>query len=359
MRLVNGGRVASVVLAFGLVSSVRGQGCMAVRGSGHCSGRMVQTVGVASASGADRKWQLGLGYRRFKSDRHFVGSREIDLPRHLVVENISNFYDLFAERSVSDRVSLSLVLPFVASQRRAAYEHDDIHRYATHANGLADIRLTAYAWLFKPETSERGNLRIGVGLKLPTGDYDAQDNFHSKTGVVRRAVDQSIQPGDGGYGVTLEASGFAELASHLRAYIGGFYLLNPEEENGVLTDVAGDNPYFRTMSITDQYMARAGLICHADPQKSLSAGLGVRVEGVPATDLVGGNEGFRRPGYTVSIEPGISISWGSWDAAFAIPVAIYRNRVPDLTGTWEGRGRSPGDASFADYMITASIVHYL
>ena len=197
------------------------------------------------------------------------------------------------------------------------------------------------------------------GRSSPTGDYDVQDTFHSASGPVHRAVDQSIQPGDGGYGFTLEALGMLAISARVRAYIEGFYLFNPEEENGVETDIVSDNPYYRTMSITDQYMARLGVTYNVLPERGLSFDLGLQVEGVPAEDLLGGNKGFRRPGYAISIDPGVSLALGAWNLSFSVPIAVYRNRVPDLSGTWEGDGRSPGDASFADYVISASIARRL
>lgn len=48
----------------------------------------------------------------------------------------------------------------------------------------------------------------GLGIKMPTGNYKAEDVFHYKLGTAiltrNGPVDQSIQPGDGGWGLTLE-----------------------------------------------------------------------------------------------------------------------------------------------------------
>ncbi|MBT3193586.1 MAG: hypothetical protein HN341_13640 [Verrucomicrobia bacterium] len=305
-----------------LAVSASGQGCMAVRGSGHCPGLMHADLKPTALASTASVWQVSLGYRWFKSDRHFVGDNERHLPRYRVVENRSSFYDIGLHRTLSDRLSVALTVPFVYSQRRASYEHDNVHRYATHASGLADVRITGYVWLFDPRSRPRGNIRIGAGPKFPTGDYDVQDTFHSPTGRVRRAVDQSIQPGDGGYGFTVEALGVLQLTPSFSGYMQGFYLFNPEEENGVRTDIVTDNPYFRTMSITDQYMARAGIAFKRPPDGGLAAELGLRLEGIPHEDVLGGNEGFRRPGYTVSVEPGINLTYGACEISFSLPVAI-------------------------------------
>jgi hypothetical protein len=66
-------------------------------------------------------------------------------------------------------------------------------------------------------------------------------------------------------------------------------------------------------------------------------------------DLIGGSKGFRRPGYAISADPGVSYSWGPNTLSLNVPVALYRNRtrsVPDRTVP----GRH-GDAAFADYLI--------
>ncbi len=51
-----------------------------------------------------------------------------------------------------------------------------------------------------------------------------------------------------------------------------------------------------TMSVPDQYMARAG--GNFSFGKFL-ASAGMRFECIPSSDLIGGDEGFRRPGYVV------------------------------------------------------------
>ncbi len=55
---------------------------------------------------------------------------------------------------------------------------------------------------------------------------------------------------------------------------------------------------------------------------------------------------FRRPGYAISIEPGLIFSWKSLVYNMSVPVALKRNRlrsVPDFVDN------TFGDAAFADY----------
>jgi hypothetical protein len=105
------------------------------------------------------------------------------------------------------------------------------------------------------------------------------------------------------------------------------------------------------MSVPDQYMIRVGANFTFN-KLTLSAGF--RNECLPASDLVGGSNGFRRPGYIISAEPGLTYNFKKFTAYAYVPVALVRNRTqsePDkirsrLTGT-----RAVGDAAFADYAV--------
>lgn len=64
------------------------------------------------------------------------------------------------------------------------------------------------------------------------------------------------------------------------------------------------------MSVADQYLFRVGAAFPVPRVSGLTFGIGLRGEGVPATDLIGKSDGFRRPGYAISVEPGIIYSKG-------------------------------------------------
>jgi len=118
------------------------------------------------------------------------------------------------------------------------------------------------------------------------------------------------------------------------------------------------NPFEAEMSIADSYLGRAGLEFTILPKYGFTLSLGGRVEGVPVEDAIGGSEGFRRPGYAVSIEPGVSAMWKGWTAAVYTPVAVYRNReqsIPDQERSAQLGTDVRGDAAFADYSVLFSL----
>ena len=219
-----------------------------------------------------------------------------------------------------------------------------------------------YRWLLDPLKNKKGNLQIGLGLKLPTGDYRYQDYFHKNdTTATFGPVDQSVQLGDGGTGIATEMKGYYQVTKKLSVYGDAYYLVNPREQNGVST-ARGGTPsanaikYFTAyMSVPDQYMLRAGLTFSV---KQFEFSSGIRFEGIPAEDLIGGSKGFRRPGYVLAVEPVISYRAKKLDFYFAFPVAIQRNRVQSYADKLQTKAtgvKVHGDAAFANYSYNAGI----
>jgi hypothetical protein len=282
-------------LSSAFTSRLQAQGCVQSRGAGLAI--LMQGEDVYLPQG---QWQAAVGYRWLHADRPFIGGQEQPTSGNQPI-NDSHFIDLTASYGVTKRLSLNLTLPFVYSTRSSLYEHDGVHRHTMQAGGLADMRLTSTVWVFAPEKHHEGNLSLGVGVKAPTGDYEATDIAYKRTGPVLQYVDQSIQPGDGGWGVVLETQGFQKLFKSTYAYMSASYLINPQEKHP-------DPPISTGYSIPDTYLLRAGVSYAIWACKGLSLSLGGRMEGVPATDWFGGSGGIRRAGYVVSIEPGSTTS---------------------------------------------------
>jgi hypothetical protein len=370
-------------LVFG-VSNAKAQGCVAVRGFGGC--------GVAGGSGlalAPKQWQVGANYRYFESFRHFKGDEEQydRLVKQTQVINYSNTIDISASMGLTLRTQMNVNLPVSYTDRSSYYEHGGQTttfpgaRKTSTSAGIGDARIGISKWLWNPVSHTKSNLMLGVGLKLPTGNWNVQDSFYnvmvtdpvtgsSSRKTVYRPVDQSIQLGDGGLGLSLEMQGFWEMADGLFAYGNAFYILNPRGVNGTMTNrrttivVNGVSQVFTNeymCSVADQYAARLGFLSQSQLH-GLSFSWGARLEGVPVRDLVGESYGFRRPGYTIAAEPGVTYMKGKTTVNFNMPIALYRIRkqsvtdkeVQDATGVARN-----GDAAFADYLISLGLTYRL
>ena len=341
---------------------IYGQGCVAIRGSSCSAGNSIFSQNVNLTKG---QILAGTGFRYFKSFRHFRGTHEekerVELGTEVI--NHSTFLDFFANYGITDRLYGYAIIPVLFHKRSSMYEHGGNppnglgERHETSSSGLSDIRLGLGYWLFDPMEHTKFNYAVSLGVKLPTGKYDYTDTFYNQ-GPERdedreAVVDQSIQPGDGGTGLGIDIQGFHALSNSFFLNVNLYYLLNPEETNGVFTR----NSTSREFSVPDQYAARLGAFYNTKLQ-GFSVYLGGRIEGIPSEDLIGGSAGYRRPGYAVSVEPGVNYANNRYNINFSVPVAVARNRTQsyeDKVRTIETGEYRHGDAAFADYLINFTI----
>ena len=344
-----------ILCGFSFYTKVAAQGCIAIRSTGGiCTMNHDQMADTLS------KWEFNVNNRYFKSFRHFIGTSQQKqrLEQGTNVINHQYTMDLTLMHHINKWWSYSIDAPILANSRSSLYEHDNIHRYTTHSFGLGDIRLTAYRWIVDPAKMPRGNVQVGLGIKLATGDYKYQDFFHKTDSTeVLGPVDQSIQLGDGGTGITGELNAFYYFTEKFSVYTNLYYLSNPREQNGTSTARGGTpsaasikNGSF-VMSVPDQYMVRIGATYTI---KALTLSLGARDECLPVHDLIGGSGGFRRPGIIISAEPGINYTVRKMNIYAFVPLAMVRDRtqsVPDKIQTQLTGVYTHGDAAFADYTI--------
>lgn len=88
--------------------------------------------------------------------------------------------------------------------------------------------------------------------------------------------------------------------------------------------------------------------------KKFNFSLGLRDDCLPVHDIVGGSDGFRRPGYILSAEPGVTYEFKGFALYAYMPIAIIRDRtqsVPDIRTTEITGNYTHGDAAFADYVV--------
>lgn len=348
------------------------QGCVAIRSNGAtCT---MSGAHHNDSANKEAAWTIGINTRYFKSYKHFVGKEEqherVDNGTEVINYNFST--ELSFTRRLNSRWSVGFYLPVISNVRSSMYEHygnaskSDNARRNTKSFGIGDVRAAAYYWLVDPAKNTRANIQLGAGIKLPTGDYRYTDYFHRNDSTkILGPVDQSIQLGDGGTGITTELNAYYRLNKSLSLYSNGYYLFNPREQNGVST-ARGGTPSATAiaygsdvMSVPDQFMFRLGANVSAH---NFLFSAGMRIEGLPAKDLIGGSNGFRRPGYIIAVEPVASYKIKNTQFYLSVPYAVERNRtqsVPDKIRTEKTGVYAQGDAAFADYSINFGAVFSL
>lgn len=318
--------------------------------------------------------QLAMGYRWQRSARHFVGIREQKIREEQKSQVINNvhLFDVTGTYGLKNGWSASLGVPYIAGKRSGRDGLDLIQFNAARTeiqgftsreeqgdiSNIGDASVLFRKWV-GDRAQTKGNVQLGLGVSIPTGDNNVRRlNRFLPAGAARNAnnvrlreitVDQSMQPGVGEYGYIGDLQAF-RVIDQTTLYLTGTYIAYPTELNGVPT--FRNDPNEAIMSAPDQYLLRGGaLFSNVFRQKWLSAGIGLRWEGVPVEDIIGGSRGFRRPGYAISVEPTISRTVGRETFTLAVPVALQRNRQANFADL-EDDG-VPGDAAFADYLILA------
>ena len=343
--------------------NVHAQGCVAIR---HFSCGLNGLQGAVLNTG---DLSVGTSYRYFRSFRHFRGhEEEVDrLANNTEVVNYAHAMDVNLSYAITNRAFATLTLPFVVNVRSSLYEHGRDERHSSFSRGLADSRIGVGYWLLTPRTGLPAAAALGVGIKIPSGNHNATDLFYNVGAEGHpevRPVDQSIQPGDGGVGVTLDFQVYHQITSGLSWYGNGFYLINPRETNGIRTFRETLSPVLENeaiMSVPDQYSVRFGF-SYMPSTVALVGSLGLRYEAVPVEDLIGGSDGFRRPGSVLSVEPGLTYTLGGVMMNVSLPFAIVRNRPQSVTDRQTeiltGQPRN-GDAAFADYLLNVGFSYTL
>lgn len=358
-------------------AKIYAQGCVAVRQMG---GQNMTSTNSYTLE--ENEFQVGTNYRYFHSWRHFIGKEE-QLERQLsggghdangkergnAVNIYSHAIDLNFSYGLTNRIQLNATIPYVNNERsqvlRQVTPIKDTLRYSVFADGLADIRLSANFWVFDPTKVTNGNVMVGVGIKLNNGSYNRRDFAPQTNGTVKSVVmDQAIQPGDGGIGYTIELQAFRKLTNRVYGFANGYYLFNPKESNGSFKSLPKPGlEGYEIYASPDQYFARLGFLAAVDKKENVTVSLAGRLEGIPAYDAFGGQVAYRRPGYVIAVEYGISYRFGKHGVSFFVPYNIVKNRIQSAADIASQNLQNAvitdpskkvhvqGDAAFADYSI--------
>ena len=346
--------ILAVAAIGGDVTEARAQGCILIRGSAPVIGSPGSTYLRPG------EWELDVSLRQSTADRHYSGDvfqaqrtalgTNVVNKQHILLFNVSHAFTSRFSTAVSvPIISASWSIPSPIAPAPGP-------RATQHGRGLGDLYAIGRYWIFNPLTHARFNLSVGAGVKVPTGGARVTDVFPDISGASpsEKAVDQSVQPGDGGWGGQFELQGFSRVGP-LFAFGSANYVTNPRNFNETPSILVGlgrpsaTQPMRNINSVPDQYIVRGGV--GVPIWRGLGASLAVRAEGVPRYDLFGRSDGFKRPGREVFLEPGITYSQGHSTLQLNLPHGVYRYRAPDpYTG-------AAGDATFPDWVVLGTYAY--
>ena len=155
---------------------------------------------------------LSLGFRNVYANQYFLNAHvdgqenSIERPTRLW-----NTLDLTGTYQLTRRVNLQATLPLQWNQATFLVPFTEgplaqSFRQRLSTAGVGDILLVERTWLFDPEKVKRGNVLLGLGLKLPTGNYRGNNNYTGGGPGLwnNKPAPLTILIGDGGVDVLAE-----------------------------------------------------------------------------------------------------------------------------------------------------------
>jgi len=299
------------------------------------------------------KWMVNLNSRYFKSFEEFDGNTNLHVPDEDQKVNHIYVVDVAFTRLFDNGWSVTIDVPITAADRTSWQEHgnnpQEKVKHTVRSFGLSDVRVTLFKWLLDVSKYTKGNVQFGLGLKLPTGDYRFQDYHYKAEGKIMFPVNQSIQLGDGGTGISVELNSFYTINKKFGLYGNAFYLFNPRDQNGTLSGYPQKSPFIESggtvNSVPDAYTFRIGGNLTA---KNFVFWAGTRLEGIPVHDVLGASNGNRRPGEIISIEPGVNFRVKDVTLYGFFPFPVYRATKQSVPDKFMG---IPSVGGFSKYMI--------
>jgi len=353
----------STLVATAALLAVACLGAAQLNAQGCILARSPEQSGLPLAEGGTLQpghYQLTVGERHQYSYQHYVGDvyQEYRAQAGNQVQNKINLITANVTYQWSPRISFEVDMPYLFATRKS--QNSPI-KYAT--SGIGDTIIGASSWIRNPQHAAKNNFSIGLGLLMPSGNDDVKNNANTNTtgtGAatdVTSAVDYSVQPGNGGWGMVMQWMGYQRISKDLTFYTDGDYIATQGGTNGVQKSatLSTTQPLNNYVAISDQYLFEGGLAFPVKQVKGLGATFSLRDEGVPADNLFpNSNDGWRRPGFAVTAGPGAQYN----RHANLFNVGVYKAVHRDRTSSYPDQVyHTHGDAAFAQYVWLASWTH--
>ncbi len=341
-RLVTPAVIRAITIVTALcagTAELSGQGCMPLRFTSPSLG------GQATTFLRPHEWQAGITGRRVATNKVFGGAQENEAlaPGGQPLLIRLNSIDLSVARGMSERIAVTLTVPFSYSTASNFYE--DGMRHQVSSTGIGDINAVGTFWLASPSQHPLSNAQLGIGFKAPTGSFHVLGTAYDADGNPFQApIPQTVQLGDGGWSMPVQLQAFQRIASRVSVYASGVYSISLREHTDVLWP-----PVNTFWAVPDVYSARVGMGFALAPSHGLSVSLGGRVDGTTSKDLIGGSDDFyRHAGYSMYVEPGLSLVSGPNQFTLSVPVRV---RVNYLNLVLSDGSVRPGLGGANDYVI--------
>ena len=180
--------------------------------------------------------------------------RRPEIARANAIRNHQNIFNIGLEYRLSPRWSLIADVPVYDGTRNQLYPPSGIFQ----VSGLGDVTIGAQSWIIRPPSENGGNIAVSASLKIPSGIDGATGSALYKGQIIKATADQSLQPGDGGWGFVLGSQAYKSLWHQAPTS-------TPRDFTSSIPRTPTASPAFRSQpgqsvfSVTDQYLFRTGV----------------------------------------------------------------------------------------------------
>ena len=293
-------------------------------------------------------WQAQLSYQYGDANQLYIGDQRNDAagPFGVPPDRKVQILDLDVLYGITNRWSADLSVPFVFSSGGTEQGTAQSHQFVSQSSsGVGDIAFEAEYWISNPAKPGRVNGSVGLGFVAPTGSDSVTALSYNINPPQSRPIDEAFQQGSGGWYALLRAQGTAQVSGPFFAYASGYYGLSLTKHTDVIQGGA-----FR--AVPDTYSGRLGVAYLLPVLQGVVLSFGGRINGVTVRDVIGGGDlYFRRPGYEIYVEPGLTWTLGRNMASISVPIRVYQKQLDSLLDA--SLNRHLGQ-DFAPYLLRAS-----
>ena len=340
--------------------------------------------GAAGSSGEIKPGHgtISLGYRNVYANQYFLNPHVFtEANRTQQPTRLWNTFDLTGTYQLTRRVNLQATLPLQWNQASFLVPFQggplsETFRQRLSTAGVGDLLLVERTWLLDPEKVKRGNVLLGVGLKLPTGNYRGGNTWTGGGPGLwnNKPAPLTIMIGDGGVDVLAEILAYRIVKFPVRntnVFAVGSYLFTPRGTTGIPSQnlLAGapiaTSPFTQNSlvnTVPDIYSMRAGMIVPSPFKdnkylRPLSGLVAYRWDGSPQRDLIGNSNGFRQPGFFMAVELGLFYQKKRHLVQVTSPISFIRYASFDSGGERPG-SPAPRTTAFTPASLAVRYTYY-
>ena len=281
------------------------------------AGKGPKPVGVVNSSNGSvyEKGEYGIVFKyvTYQQDQYYEGNDRVDYKRPVkgeqpgkkCNERIFQQLQMTLRAGLTDRIDARIVIPYFDNEmNRQSFKES----FSDQNSGIGDLKLIGRYSFLSQKRADRFNLALGLGVKMPTGRTDEEDDQSA-------TLPGFLQTGSGSWDPIVELGAHKVIGRHWFSGYSMFQLTTQGE--------LGDSDYEKP----DMFKYNLGYAYAVSRLFDLQMELNGDLKGKAELD---GKEQDNSGGHIIYLSPGVHFKFNKgMHFDVCVPVPVYR----DLNGT--------------------------